>query len=356
MRPGPANLGDDAHALPADEVASALAVDPAAGLSAGEAQHRLVENGPNELVRRAPVPRWRRFVGQFSSPLVLLLLAAGVVSLVVHTLEGDGDVPYEALTIFAIVIANAILGFVQEERAEASAEKLKSLAAARALAVRGGEPVPVAAADLVPGDVIVVEEGDAIPADARVVESVSLKAAEAALTGESAAVDKDPAAVPRSSELADRADMLYAGTVVTYGHGRAIVTATGMRTEIGRIATMLASAPEAPTPLQRELARIGRVLGIAVVAIAIVVAATILAIQHEVSAASLSAILLYSVSLAVGGRPRGADRRDDDRALARHAAHGEAQRDRAQARRGRDARRDQRHLHRQDRDAHAATR
>jgi Ca2+-transporting ATPase len=292
-------------AAPVDEVAALQRVDPAAGLASDEAHRRREQFGPNELVARAATPRWRRFAAQFASPLVLLLIAAGLVSLLVHALAGDADPPYEAFTIFAIVLANAILGFVQEARAEASAAALRSLAAAKARVLRDGVPASVPAAEVVPGDVLLLEEGDSVPADARVVESVSLKAAEATLTGESAPVDKDPAPVPPGTAVADRASMVHAGTVVTYGHGRAIATATGMHTEIGRIASMLAEEDEAPTPLQVELARIGRLLGVAVIAIAVVVAATILAIQRDPSPAALSAILLYAVSLAVAAVPEG---------------------------------------------------
>lgn len=266
MAPGtPESIGD-AHALAVDALAARLGVDPETGLSSAEATRRLAIAGANALDPRPPVPRWRRFLAQFESPLVLLLVAAGVVSFAVHLLEGKGGAPYEAITIVAIVVANAILGFVQEARAEAAVASLKELTAETALVLRDGERVPLAATSLVPGDVLVVEEGDSVPADARVIESVSMKAAEAALTGESAPVDKYPAALPADTGLADRANMLYAGTSVSYGHGLAIVTATGMRSEIGRIAAMIADAPQEATPLQRELDRTGRVLGIVVVA------------------------------------------------------------------------------------------
>jgi len=293
------------HAQDVETVALALATDPVVGLTAAEAMRRLAQVGPNTLDPRPPVPRWRRFLAQFESPLVLLLVAAGAISLVVHSIEGDADVPYEALTIFAIVIANAILGFVQEERAEAAAASLRKLAASGALAIREGGPALLDASALVPGDVLVVEEGDAVPADARVIESVSLKAAEAALTGESAPVDKYPAPLPEDTGLADRANMLYAGTSVTYGHGLAIVTATGMRSEIGRIAAMIATAPQEATPLQRELDRTGRALGIVVIAIAAVVALTLVAMYRDFSTAALTTILLYTVALAVSAVPEG---------------------------------------------------
>ena len=171
---------------------------------------------------------------------------------------------------------------------EAAVAGLKALTAETALVVRDGERVVLDATALVPGDVLVIEEGDSVPADARVIESVSMKAAEAALTGESAPVDKYPAPLPADTGLADRANMLHAGTSVSYGHGLAIVTATGMRTEIGRIAAMIAAAPQEATPLQRELDRTGRVLGIVVVAIAVVVALTLVGMYRDFSTAALT--------------------------------------------------------------------
>ena len=293
------------HAREVDALAESLETDLSAGLATAEARRRLAIVGANALDPRPPVPRWRRFLAQFESPLVLLLVAAGAVSLAVHLLEGEGGAPYEALTIIAIVVANAILGFAQEARAEAAVASLKALTAETALVVRDGERVLLEAAALVPGDVLVIEEGDSVPADARVVESVSLKAAEAALTGESAPVDKYPAPLPEDTGLADRANMLHAGTSVSYGHGLAIVTATGMRSEIGRIATLIATAPQEATPLQRELDRTGRVLGIVVIAIAAVVALTLVVMYRDFSTAALTTILLYTVALAVSAVPEG---------------------------------------------------
>jgi len=293
------------HARGVDDVAQALGTDPATGLAAAEADRRLAIVGANALDPHRPIPRWRRFLAQFESPLVLLLVAAGAISFAVHAIEGEGSVPYEALTILAIVVANAILGFVQESRAEAAVAGLKELTAETALVVRDGERIVLDATALVPGDVLVIEEGDSVSADARVIESVSLKAAEAALTGESAPVDKYPAPLPEDTGLADRANMLYAGTSVTYGHGLAIVTATGMRSEIGRIAAMIATAPQEATPLQRELDRTGRALGIVVIAIATVVALTLVAMYRDFSTAALTTILLYTVALAVSAVPEG---------------------------------------------------
>jgi len=302
---GPKLLLDDAHALPVAEVVARLAVDPVRGLATAEAQARLARAGRNELPAAPPAPWWRKFRDQFRSPLVLLLLAAGGISIAVWWFEGGHGAPYEALTILAIVLANAILGFVQEERAEHAVASLQKMTAATALVVRDGERVTVPAAELVPGDVILVEEGATIPADARVIESVSLQTAEAALTGESTPVAKDSAPVPGEAMLADRADMLYSGTAATYGHARAIVVATGARAEVGKIAGLLHATEAESTPLQAQLDRLGKMLGAIVIAIALVVAATILLLQHDFSLAALTGVLLYTVALAVSAVPEG---------------------------------------------------
>ena len=296
---------EEAHALSAAEVVARLATDPVRGLSAAEAQARLAQAGRNELPAAPPVPRWRKLLAQFESPLVLLLVAAGGISLGVWWFEGHHGGPYEALTIFAIVVANAILGFIQEERAEHAVASLAKMTAASAIVVRDGERITVPASELVPGDVIVVEEGATIPADARVIESVSLQTAEAALTGESMPVAKDPAPVPGDATLADRANMLYSSTAATYGHGRAVVVATGARAEVGKIAGLLRTTHAEVTPLQAQLDTLGKVLGAVVITIAVVIAATILLLHRDFSPTALTAVLLYTVALAVSAVPEG---------------------------------------------------
>ena len=291
------------HALSAAAVAERLGTDPARGVSALEARRRLAEVGRNELAAAAPTPAWRRFLAQFESPLVLLLLLATVVSFVVWLIEGGTAVPYESLTIFAIVIANAVFGYVQEARAEAAVASLRTMTAATATVIRDGERHIIPAAEVVPGDLLVIEEGNAIAADARVIESVSLRVAEAALTGESTPVEKEAAALPPDAALAERASMAFSGTAATYGHGLAIVTATGMRAEIGRIAGLLAATEHERTPLQAQLDSTGRVLGLVVIGISIVVGTTLLAMQREYTAAALTGILLYTVALGVAAVP-----------------------------------------------------
>jgi len=295
----------DAHAHAAAEVCAALGTDATGGLSEGDARDRLAACGPNVLSTAPPVPGWRKFLAQFESPLVLLLLAAAAVSLAVWGIEDHAGVPHEALTILAIVAMNAVLGFFQEERAARAVAGLAKMSAATAVVFRDGARRSIPAADLVPGDLIVVEEGMTIPADARIVRSVSLKTSEAALTGESAAIDKLEAPVPEEASLGDRLDMIYAGTVAVFGHGLAVVTATGMTSEFGKIATLLHATTPEPTPLQKELERLGRILGAIVIAIAIIVGATILALQQDITTAVLVGVLLYTVSLAVSAVPEG---------------------------------------------------
>ncbi|MCC6735432.1 MAG: cation-translocating P-type ATPase [Bauldia sp.] len=300
-----AEAQDEAYRKPAAEVVADLGSDATAGLSAAEASRRLAQHGRNELDAAPPVPAWRRLLHQFSDVLVVLLLVAVAISTVLWAVERDAPLPYEAIAIFAIVVLNALLGFIQEARAERSLAALKSLTAARASVVRDGVRQSVAATDLVPGDLILIEEGDAIPADARLIETISLQTAEAALTGESLPVAKDIGAVPDAASLGDRRDMVFSGTVVTYGRGRAIVTATGMKTEMGRIAGLLETSQKQLTPLQKELARVGRILGIVVVALAILMIGAILIVEDITTVAGIFDVLILGVALAVAAVPEG---------------------------------------------------
>jgi Ca2+-transporting ATPase len=296
---------ENAHALPLNEVLARLGTDPARGLSAAEARSRLERWGRNELPSAPPVPPWQRLLAQFNSPLVLLLLAACAISLVVWWFEGAVNAPYEALAILAIVVANAILGFVQEERAGRAVAALREMTAALALVVRDGERASVPAAEVVPGDLLTIEEGAKIAADARVIESVSLQTAEAALTGESAPVEKIADPVAAGAGISDRANMIFSGTAATYGHGLAVVTATGAGAEIGRVAALLAATESPPTPLQRELDMVGKVLGAVVIAIAVIVAATTLLMEQVYTPAALVGVLLFAIALAVAAVPEG---------------------------------------------------
>jgi Ca2+-transporting ATPase len=291
--------------LEAAEVLARLGSDAEAGLDPDEAQRRLQSCGRNRLTVRKPVPAWRKLLGQFQDVLVILLLVATIISAVLWGIERDATLPYEAIAIFSVVLLNAIMGYVQQERAERAVAALRQMTAARASVMRGGVRQIIPAEELVPGDLILVEEGDKVPADARVVEATSLQAAEAALTGESLPVSKDTAVLEGEPALGDQPNMLFSGTAVTYGRGRAVVTATGMATQMGRIATMLKEVPPETTPLHRELARVGRLLGIAVVVIGVVMIATILLVEDVQGLAAFFDVLILGVALAVAAVPEG---------------------------------------------------
>ena len=220
-------------------------------------------------------------------------------------IEGAEGVPFEVVVITAIVIGNAVLGYVQESKAEEAVAALQAMAAASAGVLRDGEVVRVAATELVRGDVLVLAEGDAVAADARLVETASLMVAEAALTGESEPVLKSVDAIDDAAGLGDRFDMVMNGTAVTRGRGRAVVTATGMDTEMGHVARLLGATAPDPTPLEEEVNRVGRALGIAVVAIAVVVVTTILLTSDVEGTSDLVDVLLVGVSLAVAAVPEG---------------------------------------------------
>ncbi len=296
---------DSAHRQSVDEVVAALATDLRRGLTDDDARSRFEKHGPNELASEKPVPAWRRFLAQFEDVLVVLLLVATAISVGLWVYERDTALPYEAIAIFAVVLLNAILGYVQESRAEAAVAALRAMSAGHAAVIRSGERRRFAASDLVPGDVILIEEGDTIPADARLVESTALQVAEAALTGESLPVAKDTAPIADDPALGDRHNMVFSGTAATYGHGKAVVTATGMQTEMGRIAGLLRETRDEPTPLQRELDRTGKLLGIVVIVIAIVMIATIVIVDEVRELAALLDVLILGVALAVAAVPEG---------------------------------------------------
>ena len=288
-----------------DAVARALETDAATGLTSAEAARRLARDGANALRALPPTRWWRRLLAQLHDPLVYLLLLATAVSLAVWAYEGVAGWPVDAIVIAVVVALNAVLGYAQEAKAESAVAALARMTEVTAAVRRDGALLRIASRELVRGDVLVLGEGDAVGADARLAEAASLRVQEASLTGESEAVLKDAATLRAASALGDRRDMVFKGTAVVQGSGRAIVTATGMRTEMGAIAAMLDATVQAPTPLQQEVARIGRRLGMAVVVIALVVVATVLALAEIRSAADVVAVLLLGVSLAVAAVPEG---------------------------------------------------
>lgn len=295
----------DPCVLPAEEVAQYLEVDPQTGLSDSEVAARLERYGTNTLVTGKRDPAWKRFLAQFADPLVYLLLVAILISTVAWFLEGAVGVPVDALVIALIVIANAVIGFVQENKAEDAVAALADMTAAHSMVLRAGQLVDVASADIVPGDVLVLAEGDAVGADARLISASSLRVAEASLTGESEAVAKNAAPLHIPTPLGDRTNMVYKGTAVARGVGRAVVTATGMDTEVGRIATLLEETEDTPSPLQLEIAKISKVLGLLVIMIAVVVMAALALVNGVNSPAEAVDILLMGVSLAVAAVPEG---------------------------------------------------
>lgn len=303
-RQPPTDVGD-ASIVEGSDVAQALSSDLDGGLSSADAAERLARVGPNRLEAEPQTLAWRKFLAQFADPLIYLLLAAIVVSVVAWALEGAEGIPIEATVIALIVLANGVLGFVQERQAERAVAALQRMAAPGARVVRDGEEQDIGAEEVVPGDILILGEGDAVSADGRLLRTASLTVAEASLTGESEPVLKDYAVLPAPAPLGDRLNMVFSGTSVTRGRGGAVVTATGMGTEMGRIAALLGRIREEPTPLQREIAIIGRTLGIAIVVIAVVVVGAILLISDVKGPTALVEVLLLGVSLAVAAVPEG---------------------------------------------------
>ncbi|MBC8077128.1 MAG: HAD-IC family P-type ATPase, partial [Chloroflexales bacterium] len=293
-----------AYRLPAPDVLAALGAN-ANGLSAAQAQDLLARNGRNELPAEPPVPVWRRLLAQFQDPLTILLLVATVISFVAWLIEREEPVPFESLTILAIVILNGALGFVQESRAEQAVAALQAMSSPTARVLRDGRQQQIATAEVVPGDILLIEEGDTLPADGRVIESVALRVAESALTGESTSVGKTIAPLAEEVGIGDQTNMVFGGTAVASGRGRAVVTATGQHSEIGKIAGSLSETEAEATPLQKELATVGRLLGIVVIVIAVVMSVTILLVNRVQTLSEIVDVLLLAVSLAVAAVPEG---------------------------------------------------
>ena len=288
-----------------DEVLTTLDTDARRGLSDAEARARLDRYGKNELTTEKPIPRWRKFLAQFHDALVILLLIATFISAGLWLYERESPLPYEAMAILTVVLLNAIMGYIQQSRAEEAVAALHNMSAAHANVVRSGERQSIPAAAVVPGDIILIEEGDTVPADARLIQSTALQTAEAALTGESLPVSKDVAPITEEVGLGDRHNMIFSGTAATYGHGKAVVVATGMQSEMGRIAGMLKEAPSETTPLQQELDRVGKLLGIIVVVIAVVMVVTIILVEEVRDFSALFDVLILGVALAVAAVPEG---------------------------------------------------
>jgi Ca2+-transporting ATPase len=286
-------VSEDWHDRPLDEILAALGMEPSAGLPPAEATRRLAAEGPNELRKGEQTSPLTILAGQFRSVVIWILIGAALVSGLL------GEV-IDSVAILAIVVLNAAVGFLQEYRAERAVAALARMTAPRARVVRGGRASVVPASEVVRGDVLLLEGGDLVAADARLLDASLLRTTEAALTGESEPVEKEAKTCARDTPLADRRNMVFLGTSVASGTGRAVVVATGMATEVGRIAALLASASRGETPLQRRLDRVGRRLLWACLAIVVVVFALGLA-----RSTSLLELFMGAVSLAVAAIPEG---------------------------------------------------
>jgi len=266
---------------------------PILGLTSSEAEARLQQVGPNQVEREKAVSPLSLLLGQFKSPVIWLLAGASAIGAVL------GDV-VDAIAIGAIVVLNALVGFLQEFRAERAVMALRAMTAPRARALRDGRAVVIPAPEVVPGDVLLLEAGDVVAADGRLLESSALLVNEAALTGESAPVEKSTASAPKDAPLAERHDCVFMGTAIANGTGRAVVSETGMRTEIGKIAHLLSAARDEATPLQKRLSRVSQVLLYACLAIVAAIAA-----MGLLRGRPFVEVLLSAVSLAVAAVPEG---------------------------------------------------
>lgn len=293
------------HAQEPNDVLSALDTSAENGLTGTEAATRLRSHGRNELARTETAPIWRRVLRLLNEPLTYLLFVAIIVSVIAWVAEGRQGAPIDAIVIAAVIILNTLIGLVQELKAADAVASLKEMTSLNAAVIRDGRAQVIDAANLVPGDIVQLAEGDAVPADARLLSSNGLMVAESALTGESVPVHKTVAAVAAETPLADRLPMVYSGTAITQGSARAVVTGTGATSEIGHIAGMISTAETTRTPLQKEMAAVGKTLTIVVTAIALAVMATVYLVTADHSVSSLVSILLLGVSLAVAAVPEG---------------------------------------------------
>lgn len=287
------------HALSVEESLTELNVAENQGLSQQEAQNRLTQYGLNELKKEKGKSPLRLFFSQFTDVLMIILIIAMTLSLGVGIYDNSFEEIVDAIIIFIIVMASAILGFSQEYRSEKAVEALKKMTAPTALVIRDGKETKVPANQLVPGDIILLYTGDKIPADSRLIEAHNLKAEEAALTGESMSVEKSTAPISENAQLNDRRNMVYTGTIIAYGRAKAAVVNTGMTTEFGKIAQMVQTTKVEETPLERRMASVGKTIGI----LSLVVAASVAIVGIVVEQRPILDMILWAVSLAVAAVP-----------------------------------------------------
>ena len=276
------------------------------GLSSGEAEARLDKYGKNELEKGKKDSLFKRFMKELSDPMIIILIVAAVISGITAFYEGESFA--DVIIIMAVVIINAVLGVFQESKAEAAIEALQEIAAATSKVLRDGKQVTLKSDELVPGDIVILEAGDAVPADGRIIECASMKIEEAALTGESVPVNKIVDLLQLNSQkdvpLGDRKNMVYMGSTVVYGRGKAVVTGTGMNTEMGKIAKALSQAQDEATPLQIKLNQLSKILTVLVVGICAVIFAVGL-MRAGISSETILSTFMVAVSLAVAAIPEG---------------------------------------------------
>ena len=289
------------HSQPKEELLKSLSVSMEKGLSSVQAAELQQKYGPNKLKEKKKKTNLQRFLEQFKDVMIIILLIAAVISFVIACVEGEPMEFFEPVLILLIVVLNAIMGMVQESKAEKALDALKNMSAPHARVLRDGEEKVIDASQLVPGDIIHLEAGDFIPADARLLKSVSLKSEESALTGESVPSEKDAdAVVEEKAGIGDRSNMVFSGCSVTYGTATAVVTGTGMNTEMGKIAGLLEGESDTQTPLQKKLAQLGKYLGILAL-----IACAIIFVVGLVNGIDVLEIFMTAVSLAVSAIPEG---------------------------------------------------
>ena len=288
-----------AHQLGIKELFRTFLTDPFKGLSSEETRARQARDGFNEFEKTRHTTLWQKFISQFKSFMIIVLIFAAIISGVTGYMNGEGIT--DAIIILSILIVNAIIGVFQEAKAEKSLDALEKLSAPHCKVIRDGETKIIESRDLVVGDIVVIETGDHVPADLRLIESVNLKIQEAALTGESVPVEKDAdALLPEDASIGDRINMAYSSCSVTYGHGKGVVTAIGNQTEVGKIASMIQSVPDIRTPMQIRLDKLGKTL--AVICLVVCVVIMIIGLCYG---RNLMEMFMTAVSLAVASIPEG---------------------------------------------------
>ncbi len=286
------------YRLSVEELCKNLSVDPLVGLSDQEVSKRLERDGYNEFKKVKHTSMIMKFLSQFKSFMIIVLVVAAIISGVVGYIEGEGIT--DAIIILSIVVVNAIIGMLQESKAEKSLDALEKMSAPHCKVLRDGKVVVIESRELVVGDVVVIETGDSVPADLRLCESVNLKIQEAALTGESLPVEKSTQTIENEVGIGDRVNMAFSSCNVTYGRGKGIVVATGERSEVGKIASMIQSVKEVKTPMQKRLDNLGKVL-----AIAALVACALIFVIGIIYGNDLLSMFMTAVSLAAAAIPEG---------------------------------------------------